>query len=232
MPRHPHANRHRAQSASPQEEVAALRDDLSSLFPIVAAVCGPDHPVAHLLARTLTRRESSMADTRQRLRLALFALAELPEAVQQRLRAWPHQTTDTPRAAPAPDLRLPRPKGTILVVVGDRPGAGAAAAILAAVGCAVRPVLDGCEARQEVRRLRPALVILDILLRGDDNNDGLTLMLDLLDEGIPVLALCTEPVVPLEPQIAFLPRTFPPDDLLATVGHFLTIRDPAGEDPA
>lgn len=186
-------------------ELTRARQALCSLLPCLSAHLGPCHAIPRLVVRALARPVEPVEEIWHWIRLAQYAVSELPE--QPSLTCTSKAMADVGNG--------------ILVVLGDRPGAGEAALILAAANYAVS-VADTCtEARQLLERRRPALVIVDILLRGHDADDGLSLTLDLLYEGIPALLLCTEPVAGVE-RLAFLPRAFTPDQLLAAVSTFVT----------
>ena len=65
-------------------------------------------------------------------------------------------------------VRPPAPEGEILLVEDDERSRAALAKLLEHEGYAVRPAADGEQAIEAVRALRPALILLDLMLPGRD----------------------------------------------------------------
>ncbi|OXY80430.1 response regulator [Oceanimonas doudoroffii] len=104
-------------------------------------------------------------------------------------------------------------------------------------GYRVQAVRDGDAMRQHLSRHRPDLIILDLMLPGDD---GLTLCRELRGQGneVPIIMLTamgedTDRIIGLEMGADdYLPKPFNPRELLARIKAVLRRRPEPGQEPA
>ncbi|MDP9354574.1 MAG: hypothetical protein M3R02_04695 [Chloroflexota bacterium] len=67
-----------------------LRRSLLPFVPATAAVCGTESALFRLLTRAVFDPDDRPEVAAKRLRLARFALTQVPEQTRAKLQAWPH----------------------------------------------------------------------------------------------------------------------------------------------
>jgi hypothetical protein len=67
-----------------------LRRGLVPFVPAVAAVCGTESALFRLVTRAVYDPDDRPEVAAKRLRLARFALTQVPELTRAKLQAWPH----------------------------------------------------------------------------------------------------------------------------------------------
>ncbi|MCB1608110.1 MAG: response regulator transcription factor [Xanthomonadales bacterium] len=123
----------------------------------------------------------------------------------------------------------------ILIVEDDASVRDALADYLGGHGYAVAVAADGRQMATQIARCRPDLVVLDVMLPGED---GLSICRRLAAEGPPVLMLSalgetTDRIVGLELGAAdYLAKPFEPRELLARIRAVLRRQDAVSSEPA
>lgn len=194
-------------------EAETLRVELRALVLPVVAVCGPDSAAARLLHRGLRGPRNDAELTLRRMRMARFAVDQLPVPMRRRIAAG--AMSSAARASLAPP--------TILVAVPESFAGSSGVATLVATleqeGYDVRNVADGLAAFAEIRRDPPTLAIIDVLLPPGGGMDGVELVGAALRLEIPVVTLCSIPVRDAPDGMTFVPRSGDHMELLAAVAR-------------
>jgi hypothetical protein len=206
-----------------EREAEALRRELCPLVPALAHVCGVGSPVLKFLGRALGDRDDAPTERLRTLRLARFALEQVPADVRAEIERIATRTE--PPAQPvgliARPLRLEPTPGRTVLVVASRAVAAALVAVLTGASYRVRAASTYAEARREAAYLCPELVVVDILLPGTNETDGVALAHEFMDDRIPVLVLTSFRVVLNDPELAFLRRSCDRAELLDAVERML-----------
>lgn len=207
--------------SSRHKKAATLCTQLRPLVSAAAEAGGVTSVVFRLLCRAVYEPKLDPEEQLRALRLARFAVDQLPPETGERPRLLGQRAPrHTPRRRSV-GIGFRRPTlGPRVLVVDDEPATlRVTAAALLTAGYRVRCVPDCTEAREEVDRWQPVLVVVDMLEPGIVDGDGFAL--ELLRREIPVVLLCSTKIEPFDPGIYFLPRSFVRAELLAAVERLL-----------